>query len=453
MNNVETKEQNLIQTNPKKAIKVLAVPIMISLIFAMLNNVIDSAWVSGLGPNALAAVGFITPMFMAIVGLGSGLGAGANSAIVRFIGQKNQKQANNTATHGIIFIVILVIVLTTILLLFLDNILLALGASKVMELGRAYGWWIIFGLFSFLLPNMYAGIFRSEGAVKRATYPIIASAILNMIIDPIFIYTLNMGVSGAAIATIIAQIVMALIPMTYWILIKKDGQIKANFKDYKTDLKIYKEILIVGIPASLEELIMALLSGIVNGVLSVIAGTAGVAVFSASWRLVGLGITPAMGVGIAAITVVGTAYGSKNWDNLKTAFNSAIEFALMLSVGVFLLFFVFAGELSQLFSHSSASGNLAPLITDTIRVLGIYIVTMPLGLIAANYFQAIGKGLNSLVLTFIRELIAIVICIIIFVAVLNWGELGVYWGIIIGGTIGSSIGYFFAKRNVKKLTR
>ena len=198
---------------------------------------------------------------------------------------------------------------------------------------------------------------------------------------------------------------------------------------------------------------MALLSGIVNGVLSVIAGTAGVAVFSASWRLVGLGITPAMGVGIAAITVVGTAYGSKNWDNLKTAFNSAIEFALMLSVGVFLLFFVFAGELSQLFSHSSASGNLAPLITDTIRVLGIYIVTMPLGLIAANYFQAIGKGLNSLVLTFIRELIAIVICIIIFVAVLNWGELGVYWGIIIGGTIGSSIGYFFAKRNVKKLTR
>ena len=452
MEKVKTKEENLIQTNPTKAIKVLAIPIMISLIFAMLNNVIDSAWVSGLGPDALAAVGFITPLFMAIVGLGSGLGAGANSVIARFIGQKNQKQANNTATHAIIFIVLLVIVLTTLLLVSLDHVLLALGASKVMDLGRDYGGWIIFGLFSFLLPNLFAGILRSEGSVKRATYPIIASAILNMIIDPIFIYTLNMGVAGAAIATILSQIILALIPMTYWILIKKDGQIKVNIKDYKRDLKIYKEILLVGIPASLEELIMALLSGIVNGVLSVISGTAGVAVFSASWRLVGLGITPAMGVGIAAITVVGTAYGSENWNNLKTAFNSAIEFSLILSGAVFLLFFVFAGELSQLFSHSSASGNLAPLITDAIRVLGIYILTMPLGLVAANYFQAIGKGINSLVITFLRELVAIVMFIIIFVTIFNWGDLGVYWGIIIGGTLGSVLGYLFAKRNINKLT-
>lgn len=453
MNKTVENNENLIETNPKKAIITLSIPIIVSLIFAMLNNVIDSAWVSGLGPNALAAVGFVTPLFMAIVGLGNGLGAGANSVISRSIGKKDLKQANNAVAHSVIFITIFTIIVTTVLLLFLDNILLGLGAKSVMELARSYGWWIIFGLFSFLIPNVFAGILRSEGFVKRATYPIIGSAILNMIIDPIFIYTLNMGVSGAAIATIISQVLIAVIPMVYWVLIKRDGTVKVSPKDYKHDLKLYRDILIVGVPASLEEIIMSALSGFVNGSLAIISGTTGVAVFSASWRLVGLGITPAMGVGIAAITVIGTAYGAENWDNLKVGFTSAIEFSIMLSGLVFVLFFIFAGQLSELFSHSGSSGNLAPLITDAIRVLGIYILTMPMGLVAANYFQSIGKGITSLVITFLRELIIIISTIAIFVLVLNWGELGVYWGIIVGGTLGSVIGYLIAKRDVGKLLK
>lgn len=100
--------------------------------------------------------------------------------------------------------------------------------------------------------------------------------------------------------------------MVYWLFIKKDNIVDINLKDFKSDSSIYKDILVVGIPASLEEFVMALLSAIVNGVLVITAGTTAVAVFSAAWRLIGIGVTPAIGVGTAAVTVIGAAYGAKN---------------------------------------------------------------------------------------------------------------------------------------------
>jgi putative MATE family efflux protein len=187
----------------------------------MMYNLADSIWVAGLGPDALAAIGFITPLFMVLIGLGHGIGAGANSLIARNIGAENPAEANNAGLHGIVLSIIVSIIFTILMLLAMKPILVLMGAGKTMTYAYRYGN-IVFGfLIVFVFSAVLSAVFRSEGDMKRAVIPIAATSILNIILDPIFIYQLNMGIEGAAIATVISSAVSILI-MAYWIWIKKD---------------------------------------------------------------------------------------------------------------------------------------------------------------------------------------------------------------------------------------
>ena len=159
---------DIITGDPKKAINKLAVPMMVSMLLIMAYNLADSIWVAGLGSDALAAIGFITPLFMILVGVGNGIGSGANSLIARAIGGKDKKLADNAAVHTVILTVILSILVPVILLPFLRDVLLLMGAGSTTNLGLQYGY-IVFGLmFFFVFSGVGTAILRSEGDVNRA---------------------------------------------------------------------------------------------------------------------------------------------------------------------------------------------------------------------------------------------------------------------------------------------
>lgn len=210
----------MITGDPKRAINKLSIPIIVSMFLIFANNIIDSVWVAGLGSDPLAALGYVTPLFMVLIGIGNGIGAGGNSLISRYIEAKNRKSANNAAIHNLILGVILSIVVSVILLTFLKPLLVIMGASSVLKYAMDYGIVIFAFSFALLLPPIFGGAFRAEGDIKRATMPLAIAAIINMIIDPIFIYTLNLGVAGAAWATIIAHLI-AIASMLYGCLLKK----------------------------------------------------------------------------------------------------------------------------------------------------------------------------------------------------------------------------------------
>ena len=121
-----------------------------------------------------------------------------------------------------------------------------------------------------------------------------------------------------------------------------------------------------------------------------------------------IGIMPAMGVSIAAITVIGATYGAKNWEMFKKSFNTSLEIAFIVSIAINIIFYVFAGEIAELFAYSSANAGLAVMIADSLRTVGLYIVIVPFGLIASSYFQSIGKGTYSLFISIMRELVLII---------------------------------------------
>ena len=209
----------MITGDPKKAINKLALPIIGSMFLIFANNIIDSIWVAGLGAEPLAALGYITPLFMILVGFGNGLGAGGNSLISRYIGAEDRQSANNAAIHNLILSFVVSIIISIIFLLFMKPLLNLMGASSVISYAMDYGFIIFIWTFAILMPPIVGGAFRAEGDVKRATLPIALAAIINMVLDPILIYTLGMGIKGAAWATALGPFISLLL-MFYWIFVK-----------------------------------------------------------------------------------------------------------------------------------------------------------------------------------------------------------------------------------------
>lgn len=444
----DKKNMELIVKNPKKAINKLSVPIILSNLFMMLNNMIDTIWVAGLGPNAIAGVGFVSPIYVAFIGLANGLGAGANSLIGRCIGAKKYESAENSAIHSIILSIIVTIISTIVMIIILKPLLLIMGAGDVINSSLDYGYVVFGGSFSIFIPAMFAAIFRSQGEIRRASYPFLLSALINMILDPFFIYTLNWGVKGAAATTVIAD-TLILIPMLYWIVIKKDSYIKIKLKHYKKNLNIYKNILIVGIPASIEHFFTTFTTIVVNYWLTILAGTIAVAAYSATLRLVTVAMCPVTSIGIAALTVGGVAYGAKNYKNFKTTLNYSIKLATIIAIIICILYFIFAEQLSLLFTYSSNSGMLQPKIVEAIKIMCFFIVLMPLGNIAGNLFQSMGKGTTSLILTIIKIFIEIILAGI-FAFTFHLNDIGIYIGLVCGISLGSILQYLYILYDIMK---
>ena len=442
----------MITGDPKKAINKLAWPLIASMLLIFLNNIIDSIWVAGLGPDPLAAIGYVTPLFMVLVGFGNGIGAGATSLISRYIGAEKRDDANNAAIHSAILSIVVSAVLTVIALLILESLLKIMGASSVLNYAMDYGVIIFAFTAPILIPPIFGGAFRAEGDIKRATLPIAIVAVINMILDPIFIYVFGWGISGAAFATGLAPC-FGLLMMLYWIFIKKDTYLSYNRKDFHNNLNMYKDILSVGIPASLEQLIMAALAVTVNYMLTLVSGSVAVAVYTAGWRLISLGLLPAIGVGTAAITVSGVAYGAKKYENIRTALRYSVKLGLISSIVVCILLFVFANQLAYIFSYSEASAPLLPLIASFIQLMCLFILYVPFGASAGNVFQGLGKGTTSFILTTFREFVLVLIFAYLFGFVFNMGEHGIYYGMLLGGFLGSVIAYGYIEIYVDRLIK
>ena len=442
----------MITGDPKKAINKLAWPLIASMLLIFLNNIIDSIWVAGLGPDPLAAIGYVTPLFMVLVGFGNGIGAGATSLISRYIGAEKRDDANNAAIHSAILSIVVSAVLTVIALLILESLLKIMGASSVLNYAMDYGVIIFAFTAPILIPPIFGGAFRAEGDIKRATLPIAIVAVINMILDPIFIYVFGWGISGAAFATGLAPC-FGLLMMLYWIFIKKDTYLSLNRKDFHNNLNMYKDILSVGIPASLEQLIMAALAVTVNYMLTLVSGSVAVAVYTAGWRLISLGLLPAIGVGTAAITVSGVAYGAKKYENIRTALRYSVKLGLISSIVVCILLFVFANQLAYIFSYSEASAPLLPLIASFIQLMCLFILYVPFGASAGNVFQGLGKGTTSFILTTFREFVLVLIFAYLFGFVFNMGEHGIYYGMLLGGFLGSVIAYGYIEIYVDRLIK
>ncbi|MCI6994601.1 MATE family efflux transporter [uncultured Methanobrevibacter sp.] len=416
---------------------------IVSLLLTMINNVADAMWVSGLGSDALAAIGIVTPIFIIIIGLGIGISAGVNSSVARFIGKGDLKQAGNSGVHGLIISIIISIIIPVILLVFLKQILIAIGGASVLDLAYDYGFWIIIGAFSVIVQYVFSGVYRSENKGIKSNFPLALAAILNICLDPIFIYTFNMGVAGAAIATVLSNII-SLMLFIYWRYIKGGELLDLN--TYNKNMSIYKDIISVGVPASMEQILMSLFSMIINVILVMVATTEAVAVYTTVWRLISIGVMIPVGFGTGSISIFGALFGARKSETILESFKFTQIIGFVGSVLMAIILAIFSPLLALLFGGAGLNDQI---ISITV-LLSLYVVFSSWSIVSGCILQSFGRGDYSLYFTFFKQIILTLIFIFLFIGL---KETGVYYGIIAANFVGGVIEIIFTYIYVKRIQK
>ena len=445
------KNVELMRGEPEIAVRKLAIPIMISMLLTASYNIVDGIWVAGLGQAAIAGIGFVTPIFMILNGFSVGLGNGATSSISRSVGAKNRERASKSAAHSLLIFLAASIVLTVTLLIIQEPVLKTYGASgQSLTEALKYGTPMFLGLFAFMFANGGSGILRGEGDMKRAMYAMIVSVALNFILDPIFIYVLNLGSAGASLATIVSSLGAAIV-IIYWILIKKDTYVNVTFKGFKFDSEIARDILKVGIPASLDMFVMSIAMSFYLMFISSVGGEYGIAAFTSGQRLYLFGIMPLTAIASAVAAVSGSAFGARNWDYLSRTHTYGTKFAMLVSIVILLILVIFAPQLSMIFAYTPETAPLIPEITSFLRIASFGLLLVGIGMPSSFFYQGIGRGTTSLAWTIIRELIFTVGFTYLFGIVLNWGLTGIWVGLAVGRIIASILNFTYARYTIRKL--
>ena len=233
----------------------------------------------------------------------------------------------------------------------------------------------------------------------------------------------------------------------------KDTYLSFKIKEFHYNAKITKELIAVALPASVEQLIISVLTIIGNLILSIVATTTIIAGYTAAWSVIQVGMMTSVGIGTAAITVGGVAYGARDYEKLKTTCYYSIKLSMIIAIAIVILIEIFAPQIALLFSYSTSSAHLGVIITETLRILALFLLGIPLGLCSACVFQGMGKGTISLILTVIRELILVLLLTLIFTFVFGLAQYGLYYGLVLGVAIGSIIGFIVFKYYLKRLIK
>lgn len=445
------KNIELMRGNPETAVKKLAIPVMISMLLTASYNIIDGIWITGLGEAAIAGIGFVTPIFMILNGVSVGLGSGATSSISRFVGAHDKNRASDSAAHSIIILFIASIILTLIFLVIQEPLLRIYGASgTALEEALSYSTPLFLGLIGIMFANGASGILRGEGDMKRAMYAVVVSVILNAILDPIFIYTFGLGAAGAAIATVLSSLISAVV-ILYWLLVKKDTYVDINLRKFKFNSKITRNILKVGIPASLDMFIMSIAVALYLIFITIISGDYGVAAYTSGQRIYLFAIMPLTAIGTAVVAVCGSAFGAENGDYLSRAHKYGAKFGILFGLAVTIIVVLFATPIASIFAYTPETTHLVSGIALFLQFAFLSIPLTGAGMASSFLYQGIGRGVTSLFFTIFREVICTVILTYLFGIVFGWGLIGIWIGLAVGRSIASIVNYIYGRHTIKQI--
>lgn len=394
----ESRINILKEENINTALFKLGIPMVISLLVAALYNVVDTYFVSGLGKEAVAAVSVAFPIQLIFLGIGLTFGAGAGSYISRLLGGNDKKEASIVATVALLTSAILGIVTAIALFCYLDGVLKFMGAiPSIIEISKSYtGIFIVGGILGTV--NVTLGnLAVAQGAAKISLKAMIVGSISNMILDPIFIFGLNLGVRGAAIATLIARVIPSLIYLIYFVGDKNLIEIK--LPNFKPTVAIYKEILKIGI----SMLILQILQTISISKISYAAsfyGEEAIAAMGIVLRIVTLGTNVVFGYMKGLQPLAGFNYGAKNYERVREAIKASIKWTNVFCVVWTVIVYIFAPSILSIFGTDENVLNIA---VPALRAAIIMFITFGFQFTYSTLYLSTGKALEGVFLNSLRQ--------------------------------------------------
>jgi putative MATE family efflux protein len=386
--------------NPSKALWTLAIPMLVGMGIQTVYTLVDMIFIGRIGGVAIAAVAFNMPIFFIIHGLTMGLGSGVTASIARYIGAKEKVNADNSAEHSVLLALIISLIFSITGLMFGERILVVLGAeNEILQLAWSYLKIICFGLIFVVFSSFFRSILAGEGNMKL---PMIVSAIgtvMNIVLDPIFIFTLDFGVQGAAIATIISQAIVFSI-FVYLLFFKDHSFITFRLKDFSFSKPILTQIFKIGIPASLSMVIMSIGQGVFNRIL-VYYSSDSVAAYQIGGRIDMVIFLPIMAIATALTTLVGMFFGARDYEKLRWIVKYGITRSVIITFIGSASVFILAPFIVQAFTTNQT------IYSQTVQYLRLITFVYPLvavGMTTGRIMQGLGKGFPMLAITIMRVL-------------------------------------------------
>lgn len=429
-----------------KALMALGVPIMIGMLINALYNLVDAYFVGGLGRSQMGAISIVFPLGQVVVGLGLMFGNGAASYLSRLLGRGDKDTANkvaSTALYSSLLIGAIIILFSTI---FLKPILTMLGATETimpyaLTYSRIYILSCVFNVFNVTMNN----IVSSEGAAKTTMCALLLGAVLNIGLDPLFIYTFNMGVAGAAIATAISQMVSTLVYLTY--VLRKRSAFSFSVKAFSPTGQMMAEILKIGIPTLVFQLLTSLSITLINRAASDY-GDSVIAGMGAVTRITSMGTLVVFGFLKGFQPIAGFSYGAKKFDRLREAIKTSIIWSTSFCLVVGLAMAVFSTQIISQFSDGDTQMILAG--QKSLFANGITFILFGFYTVYSSLFLALGKGAAGFFLGACRQGICFVPVILLLPMV--WGMNGILYAQPIADVISVVITVFMALHLHKELS-
>lgn len=445
--NQPNKKMELLGSAPiPKALLALGLPTMTGMLINALYNLVDTYFVGGLGTDQMGAVTVAFPLGQIVVGLGLLFGNGAAAYLSRLLGRGDKDTANKVASTALYSSVLIGGIVILCFVIFLEPILRQTGAiESVMPYAVTYtSIYITFSIFNVFNVTMN-NIVSSEGAAKTAMCALMAGAILNVVLDPIFIYILNFGVAGAAIATAISQIVSALIYLFY--IFRKKSVFNFRIKECCFSKEIMSEILKIGIPTMVFQLLTSLSISMINNTAKEYGGSV-LAAMGPLTKIMSMGSLIVFGFLKGFQPIAGFSYGAKKFDRLQEAIKTSILWSTIFCVIFGLAAAVFSTDIMSLFTKSDM--EMIRVGSIVLRASGVSFILFGFYTVYSFLFLVMGKAKEGCILGACRQGICFVPVILILPML--WGLNGILYAQPIADVLSAIVTAFMAVQLHKELS-
>ena len=419
--------------DPRKAIVTMVIPIVLSLLVSEVNMLADRAWCSGLGVEAVATISVVRPIYNVYVGLGTGLGVGAAAVISRKIGASKAGEASSCAVQALIIALLFSIVFTPVMYLCQDGLIETVGSSDIHDSCITYMTTFTLCLTLIVVNGVIAGILNGQGAAGLSTAMMMTLAIGNMILDPILIYGLDMGISGASLATVLATVMSILVGIRY--LLGRRTYLSFGRSSLRMDGGHMREIGKAGIPQMLEFVVIYGMDAVLNMIIIICAGSEGLTIFSTPDAIVYIMVVPAIAIESALVAVASSAYGQGDMDRMRDAYVFSVKLGIGVIVGLVILVEIMPAVFMMPFTYTGDMADLKPQLTDTMRILALYAPFFSMTPICSAFPQAMKHPTYSVVLAIVRNLILIGL----FWIAAGISLAAICWFLVMGHVIGATI--------------
>ena len=443
--NKQDKTEMILKGSIYKVLFTLSIPIMINSLIQTLYNLVDGIWVSKLSSVHFAATAFVWPVNFLFISLGIGLSIAGTSLLSQLIGGGKIKEAKEYASQLVGITVLSSIVFTALGYLISPYIIRLMGGTG--DLAR-YG--SIYLRITFLdLPFMFLffninSIMNAQGNTVTPTILSGISAIINVILDPIFIFTFGWGIAGAAWATLASRAMLAI--FGFMLLFNENNKIKPSFKEFKFNKEIIKELVTVGLPSSIGQSGASLGFIVLNGFIGSY-GTATIAAFAMVNRITSLIMQPAMGLGSALTAIVGQNMGANQIDRVKEAFHKALKLTITIGVIGCLLLILFDDLIINFFIQSKDDPTVIELGLTYLFYISLSMPLMGIFSVLQGIFQGSGNTKYSMSMEIGRLWLVRLPMILLFKHFTNFGSTGIWFSMSFSNLVVCLYGYWLYRRN------